>query len=525
MNATDPREKGWNPAFWWPTAQLTTLFLLVQSTRFFVDMGDDGFHYYAASLVAEGLVPYRDFFYGSAPGPAVAVGALLAVGAPVWLTKLLPLGGAIAAAVFGGRIAALERGARAGLLTVALVLASSLALRIAAYQGAHWVASGLVLASLYCGVTGRWVRAGVIVSIASLYDLHGSLGLVPLVWFARSAGQLRPFIYGLTTLLCGLLLALFVCGTAAIEQTIVYALIDAPGERATDAVRQLSRLLAKESAAFALGLAALLSVTGKSRALAGCAFGMLAVVWLWPREVSPVVAFPVLCVAAGIGGAELLQRGKDHSAKARNGAVFVVALLLVSTMLPNVLSGLARHRGKNIANQRIANLTRMVRQRQPASRRIWGDSAVVPTIAFRGKLKIAGNSFDTNDRRVRAGMITPRQLWDEAHSEGEPAILLVRRHGISLINDLRAAVWANNALDWVFRGGVGYRALYFLSPDDFLRFARLAETDLFDTPALHERSYKRQARHRRARGRAVNKPFSRPQGPPAASTPTDAAGD
>jgi hypothetical protein len=409
------------------------------------------------------------------------------------------MGGALLAAFCVAALVDRWADRRAAIVAVVLLLSSSLSLRLGPYQGGHWVAAGLIAAAMLQGELGRWRIAGALLSTATLYDMHGALGLIPLLalaWRARMVGTLAQ---GLMVLVASGLALLAWCGSAIFEQTFVYALMEAPGERVRSAGSQFARLLAKEPAVFALALGALLDNKGQGVVVAGSGLLALGVVWLWPQNLSPVVAFCVLVTAAGVGTHRFLAMTAGKPKRTVRAAQAVVAVLMLCTVLPHTLSGLSRHRGKHIGNQRIDVLVRMVRSRLPASKRIWGDSAVVPTIAFRSGLRIPANEFDTNDRRLRTQITTPSDMIERAFSEGPPAVILVRKHGVALAHDVRRLAFETMGLDWVFRGGVGYRALFFLPKQDFSGYSRLVESPLFDTPELHLRSYERERMWRSTR--------------------------
>ncbi|GEM_PF-3442838 len=471
------------------TAALALFFIWLQSTRLFVDVGDDGFHYYAARLVSAGLVPHRDFFYGTAPGPALLIGSMLALGLPVAATKLVPVIATVVAGVSAGLIARLRAPDWAALVAVLLVLCSSLALRLGAYQGGHWVGSSLVAIAVWSGLRSRWRVAGVLWSFALMYDMHASIGAIALVGLALRDGGLSPrgglsrLIQGLAVLAVGLAALWLWCGTGLFDQTVSYALMPAPGTRNAIPAAQLWRLLRLESALIALALASALDKDGFGRALAVVAF-ITTLTILLPLSRTSALVIPVIMLGAagGVGAGNLVQTMAANNKRKWLGPA-IVTVFLIATTVPHVISGLARRRGKAIANQRIAALVDMVKSRPPKSGRIWGDSAVVPTLAFRSGLAIPAHDFDTNDRRVRTGLTAPGKLLTRAVSEGPPAFVLVRGHGIGLIREVRFFAWRAMRFDFIFRGGVGYRPLYFLAQPDFDRYQRLKESELFDVPA------------------------------------------
>ncbi len=215
---------------------------------------------------------------------------------------------------------------------------------------------------------------------------------------------------------------------------------------------------------------------------------------------SGITGFTLLTIAAGIGTEHFLALGNGKPQRAQRMVQMVVGLLVVTTVVPHAVTGMNRYRAKHTVNTRIGTLTNMVKSRLPASRRLWGDSSVVPTIAFRADIRIPANDFNTNDARIRTGMTTPIELLTRAHSEGPAAVLLVRRHGIAIIPQVRHFTRATMKLDWVFHGGLNYRPLYFLPTKDWRSYPRLTRSKRFRSP--HRRRARR-SRKRRAANRTT----------------------
>lgn len=454
----------------------------LQSTRLFVDLGTDGFHYYAARLVADGLAPHRDFFFGAAPGRALVLGALLAVGVPVWVTKLLTIGAMAAAAVLVGLIALRHAPVWAALVAVLLAGGSSLAIRLAPYQGGHGVAAALVMGAALLGLRGRWRVAGALASVAMLYDLSAFVALaalVPLAW--RRAG-LGRFVQGLSVLLVGFAGLYIWLGEAVFAQTVVFSLLPTPDGNARTTLRALTSIGRMESAVVALSLGAFLRA-GRGREIAACAW-LLSIAMALPLTAPTDFVFAVmwLSAAAGIGANELVELASQRDERTRRIAIGVVGLFLVATVLPHLSTGLSRRDGKVIADARIAVLVQSIAARVPPSGRIWGDSAVAPAVAFRAGLRIAGQDFDTSDRRVTAGMTDARTLLKRAFASGSPGVLLVHRHGIARIKEVRELVYRGMALQFIFAGGIGYKTMYFVAPDVAAGIEPTPQTHLIATP-------------------------------------------
>ncbi len=465
--------------FWLGSALIVAAFVALQTTRMFVDVGADGLHYMAARLVAEGKRPHVDFFYGAATGRVLVLGAMLAAGAPIWLTKLVPILSMAGSAVFAGLLALRSVPVWASLVGVLLVAFSSLGLRLAAYQGGHGPAVLLVTAAVYVGFRDRWRWSGALISLALLYDQHAIIGLIAVVALALHARKLGRFVQGLGVLLVGLLALYAWLGDAVFLQTFTYPLLPSVGGTSKRTlISGLWRVGRLESALFALALAAALDPRGDGRRLAAVAWlAFLAALLPLSRTTGFVIPSALLGGAAGIGAGKLVALGAQGGTRKRNLAAAVVALFLISTTVPHLITAFARLEGKVIADERIAALTTTIKARVPPSGVIWGDSAIVPTIAFRGGLRVAANNIDTNDRRVGTGLEKPRELMGRAFAGGAPGVVLVHRHGIALVNEIRRPIYRAMSLQFVFKGGVGYKAMYFVAPAD--------EARVPPTPASH----------------------------------------
>lgn len=172
------------------------LYLLLKSYSLFPAVSDENIYFYDAWLMAQGAIPYRDFFFAHPPFHLIPGWIVMLVTGEFNLSvmKLLPVAAAAATGVLLYGIARPVAGRIPALLAVALFLFSHDLLRASSHWtginwSIFWMTLGLLCAlrrkDLLCGIAlGLGVSTGV-------YVLPGALAIGALLWAQRPVSAAR----------------------------------------------------------------------------------------------------------------------------------------------------------------------------------------------------------------------------------------------------------------------------------------------------------------------------------------------
>jgi hypothetical protein len=153
-------------------AVLLAAFLLLKTYALGPALSDEGIYFYMCSRIAEGAVPYRDFFFAHPPLHLLP-GALLAAAAgfSLPLFKAIPAAFAAAGGVAVFRVAR-GAGAPAGLAALALYLSAYDFLRASSHYTGAAEATALLAWALERAFAGRAAAAGLLSAAAGLTALY-----------------------------------------------------------------------------------------------------------------------------------------------------------------------------------------------------------------------------------------------------------------------------------------------------------------------------------------------------------------
>jgi hypothetical protein len=142
----------------------------------------------------------------------------------------------------------------------------------------------------------------------------------------------------------------------------------------------------------------------------------------------------------------------------------VIAASLVVTYLPHLFYARSLQTWRTVRPKELATLTELVERHRPPSGLIWGDSALVPLLAVRTGLRIAGHEIDTNAKRFRSGAADAREMLPRLFENGEPpAALLIREHGAWMVPEVRSFFDTRVKRVFAFRArALGADCVYYL---------------------------------------------------------------
>lgn len=485
-------------------------FLILKSFAIAATPTDEFIYLYMGRRLAEGAIPYRDFFFAHPPLHLIP-GAILTklFGFSIGLARAIPSAAALAAGAAVYRIGR-RAGPAEGLVSFSLFLLSYDLLRTSSHYTGAVEATAALAWSLERALAGRLVASGLLAAGAGLTAFYAlppatALGLFLLwtggAWRSFAAAFLGGFL-SVNALCCA------VFGTAYWNPVIVYHFLkpeaaDAhSGSEALVVAAENPWLFFGAVAAGALGLA-----RGRSRepAWTSVALGLLASLahlasLLLLRRVFVyyyVPAFPGLAIAAGIGLVDAVRAARPAPRPARSvGAwtrlaaalvlaapVFVRPILAaaVSPFVPGYLgpqryfwrdaplpatlndairmvfwretpptswsSSVTRYlQHESLHFETPAHLAERLREVTGEQASIYGDSQTAPLVALLAGRRIALDEADTNLMRFRSGITSARDMVERLEVDPPEAVIVCPRRGFAHLPEMRAWLAAHYRL-------------------------------------------------------------------------------
>ena len=425
--------------------------------------GDEGIYLYGARLVSEGVWPYRDFFLAHPPLRVLLAGALLRVGLPLGGVKLLVLLCTPAAALLLGWAVRRRAGPWAGLLTLFVYLFSTLNLELGGILLGPNLGAALLAGTLAAALGGRFLLAGVLLSLAGLQALYALMpGPVLLVWAWRE-GRARRFLVGCAVFPAVFAVLAVVAGAPFIDQVLRYHVQKVTHRATPYPVGRVLRFLEAEAGLLILGASGLVCAERGPRLIALAGFFCVAVTASYRSMMLYyfMVAFPFLAVSAGLGAAALAARARER----RRWAIGAVTAVAAICYLPHAVVALDLDADRATQAQETDALVALVAERPPPSGALFGDGAVVPLVALRTGMRVAGHMVDTNAKRFGSQVTRPEEALAAVFAGEPPGVLLLEHHGAWLIPAIRTAVEDRLAHTATFdfeSPGFHYRCRYYL---------------------------------------------------------------
>ncbi len=447
-------------------AAVAAAFAAVKWGSLFLDIGDEGIYVYGGRLVAEGHLPYRDFFLAHPPLRVLIAALAWLLGAPLEAVKVVCLLATIGAGVCVALAAAPLAGAFPAVVGAALYLFATIPLKIGtAFVGAN-IATFAIAAAMALCVHRRFFLAGLALALGSWHALFAAMPAPLLLWWAWRAGGTKRMILGLAVGPALHAVTALVFGGAYVHQVFAYQLAKTSTEQTGYPLGPFFAFLRGEAGALAFALAALLLRRRRSTWLLICGVGCVALVASYRSPVSYyyLLPLPFLAAASGCGLHAVWRRFSDRPRAVRAAVAAVIAAALVVTYLPHLMYTRSLQGWYAARAHELDALVAMIERNRPPSGLIWGDAALTPLVAARTGLRIAGNEVDTNAKRFRSGTADAREMLPRLFETGkQPAALFIRDHGAFRVDEVRSYVGRKLKLVFGFRAvALNADCMYFM---------------------------------------------------------------
>lgn len=411
------------------------IFLAIKIPAAHYAVSDENTYYKMGQLVAEGQVPYKDFFFAHTPLQIYLYAAVFKVfGFNILMLKLLSAAAVIIAAAFLFAIVKGKLDSKVAAASAALFMFSYGTLLFSNFPTGVEIAIAFATASFYFFMQKKLFTSGFLAGLAT------ATAQLSIVAFAIMAAALilqkdKKSAYRLLLgfiASAGTISAIFfaVAKGEFIRQLLIYHL-NKPSE-SIDKSAVLLRIIKTNWLLFAAAAAAAISkYRARISALLPLAIGA-AYIAAFPLMKSSfnyyaLYAFPFLAVAGGYGVSFIYQLLAERLKLRKEMAVAAIAAVVIL----GGLSAVRQFNSYDFQDFPAANdIAAYVKENSLQGQTIFGDDSTVPLISLLSGREIALNYVDNNDMRYQSGatsMDATLQLLQEAISKKRLKFVLLRR--------------------------------------------------------------------------------------------------
>ncbi len=420
---------------WLVFIALAVVFLAIKIHAAHYAVSDENTYYKMGELVAQGQVPYRDFFFAHTPLQIYLYAAVFKVfGFNLLILKMLSAAAIIITAAFIFAIAKAKLNPKAATAAVALFLFSYGTLLFSNFPTGVEIAIAFAAASFYFFMQKKLFTSGFLAGLAAataqlsimafaimaaalLLQKDKKAAYRLLLGFAASAGTIGAIFFA-------------VAKGEFIRQTLIYHL-NKPSEN-VDKAATLLRIIKTNWLLFAAAAAAAISkYRARMSALLPLAIGA-AYIAAFPLMKSSfnyyaLYAFPFLAVAGGCG---LMWLQEILTARIRLTQGIATAAIAAVVILGG-LSAVKQFNSYDFQDFPAANdIAAYVKENSLQGQTIFGDDSTVPLISLLSGREVALNYVDNNAMRYHSGATSLNatlHLLQEAIRKRGLKFILLRR--------------------------------------------------------------------------------------------------
>lgn len=438
------------------------IFLFIKATTADYSVSDENTYYKMGQLVAEGQVPYRDFFFAHPPLQIYAYAAVFKLfGFNLLLLKLLSAAAIIVSAAFVFAIAKEKLHVKAAVAAAALFLFSYGTMLFSNFPTGAEFATAFTTAALYFFLHKRFLASGALVGLAAATSLLGMIMLpmlaIAAAFFLKDKKALMPLLVGFAIVFVAVNgLFLLTARAEFLEQAYLYHL-KKPAEDADKAAIFLrvvkTNILLFAAAAAAIiprsrnKVAVLLPLTIAAAYIA--AFPMIKTSFNYYL----LYAFPFMAIAGGYG-LLWLQELLTEKAKLKQGIAAAAITAIVAISAFSAARQFSSYDFQDFAQ--AEEISDYVKSNSQPGQTIFGDDSTAPLISLLSGREIALNHVDNNALRYRSGATglgeTLRALDDKIR-KNELKFVIIRKilvdetasvdFGIATLDEFKAFVKRN----------------------------------------------------------------------------------
>jgi hypothetical protein len=449
-------------------------FLVLKTYGFNPCRSDENIYFYMSKLFAQGIVPYRDFFFAHPPFKLIFMGTLFKLlGFHFTLAKVVPVLVAMATASFLFAAVRDQFGSGIGLLAALLFLFTYDQLRGSShYTGINLTVMFMVI-GLFFALRQKLFWGGIFFGLGSITGFYAIVGAgaLAIFWLLNNRRQFVRFIIGFvliflgTNLICALLF-----GRNYIEPVYVYHFLK-PRVHGWNAII-FYRVFRNNLLVLIPALLSPLTLLWKNK-IGSCdetrmssrrlAILLMIMVFCYILffivlkrifDFYFILLFPFCAILAAYALWMFFARLMRRSRPSLNQFIvrFISGILIAVPLLWNGIWAsrkLIRHESHylKVASQ----IAEYIAQHSSSKDKLFGDSSSTPLMAVLANRRIAANFIDTNAMRFRSGITSVDQCLRELRSDQPKYILVKPNVGFIRVAGFQAYIDKYYALEKTFK--------------------------------------------------------------------------
>ncbi len=402
---------------WIIFAAISAIFFAMQTTHFRYSVSDENTYFYMGKLVAEGSLPYKDFFYAHPPLHIILLGFVYALfGMNIFVLKATAVIPLIAIGWIIFRLAREKMGDIEGIIAASIFYFSYDTLRFATF--ATWVTLAAMLLTLgvYLILKQKHGLGGLVIALACLtgvLSLIGALAAGLYLFITDRKGFFRYAISFIGLFAAANILLIWISNGAYITDVYSYHLLK-PSEGGSGKsdifwhLIQLNPIL--------IGGAALFMFSRKKMrpelilpASIVAAYVLVLLLMNKIFEYYFLLPIPFIALIGTYGIKDFLDRANDR----QQAAIGVAAIILISAGVSTFY-----YLGNNFQDfENAEEISRWIKENSSPDDMIFGDDSITPLIGLMSERKLAFGMADTNSMIWRSGLMdindTIRRIKEE----------------------------------------------------------------------------------------------------------------
>lgn len=377
-----------NPRHLFLAAIAIFLAVNLSQTRYY--LGDENTYLYMGKMIAEGTLPYRDFYYANLPLQILLIAGLTALGLPVLWIKTLPIfaSAATASMIFLGLK---DEG---GLEASVLYMFSYLILATTDIASGVALVAMFIVASFFAVKRGKFFLGGLLAALAMMTRLYAPFaiaGMVAYMAVRRNWRELGRFLLGIAALFAPAVILLSLAfGSAFLEPVFFFRfLVVFQGISGIPKITILRFLATNDF--WLLTLVGLAIMNERKLGLDEAAAISVSLFFLLYKDFYTLYLAMLIPFFAIIAGKHLRTYGK-----------VALAVLLVSSAY-NVNQYL--HKDAKMGGiPKLDEMGEFIVSGSGADDRIYGSFEIAPLLALTTGRGIIDNLIDTNNKNFMTGV-------------------------------------------------------------------------------------------------------------------------
>ncbi len=390
---------------WWKILTFLLIamaFAALKISSFNYAISDENTYYLMGKEVAEGKIPYKDFFFSHPPLQILLFALLIKIfGFNFLILKATSTIAIVIAAFFIFKLINEKIGIKEGLLAALLFLFSYDTLRFSSYPTGVNLTVMFIVIGFYFLINNRPLAAGIFSGLAGITGIYSLIAIAVfaafLLWKNRN-GFLRFSAGFLAVFLTTNMVFLIITGPNYLTEVYFYHLMKpSEGIGKWDVIQ---RLITANALLWAAALMFIISEK-KMKKEVFISIGVIMAYWIFFIASKKVFAYYMMLAfpfAALIGAYSIMSSNLKISRR----AVFLIAALLMLISAYFAASGFSSYDYQDF--KEAGEIAKYIRENSDKEEKIFGDESITPLLSMLSERKIAMDFLDSNSLRFKSGV-------------------------------------------------------------------------------------------------------------------------